>query len=76
MSNGWSPVFRSLLGAPSTGALWSQTCPLTVAEGSVLDCHLSPENDVDLGLSGKEGGGGWVASRVAETPSLAVRRLV
>ena len=67
----WLP---SLLGGPSTGALWPRTWPLPVAEGSVLNCHLPPRNDVNPEPLGKKGGESCLAFCVAERPSLVVRQ--
>ena len=72
---GWLvPWLPSLLGGPSTGALWPRTWPLPVAEGNILNCHLPPRNDVNPEPLGKKGGKSCLALCVAERPSLVVRQ--
>ena len=67
------PLASSLLGGPRTGALWPRTWPLPVAEGSVLDCHVPPRDDVNSEPLGKKEGESCLAFCVAERPSLVVR---
>lgn len=67
------PLASSLPGGPSTGALWPRTWPLPVAEGSILDCHVPPRDDVNPEPLGKKEGESGLAFCVAERPSLVVR---